>query len=117
MTRTIAVDPAHWATFAKTFSRAHDGWSASLEVREADGGLEVEVDDRPFRGLAVERGAQPALVVTFGDDPDEHLAHIVERPWAITALEEDDGSASTLVLDEEDGTGCVVELSNPFVET
>jgi hypothetical protein len=116
MTRSVVVDPQRWAAFARDFTRSHDGWSASLELRNVDGGLEVAVDDRPFRGLVVEGHDTPSLIVTFGDDPDEHLAHIVERPQAITELRADDGSQSTLVVDEEGGTGCVVELTSPFIE-
>ena len=53
------------------------------------------------------------MILAFGDDPDEHLAHIVEQPDELSVLETGSGECS-LVIGLADGTGCVLELTNPF---
>jgi len=109
-----AIERSQWPAFADRFTREHDGWSASVEIRQTDGGIEVAVDDRPFRGLTVgERNGRQSLILAFGDDPDEHLAHIVEQPGELSVLENEPGQCS-LVIGQADGTGCVLELTNPF---
>lgn len=108
------IDAAQWKAFAVRFSKEHDGWSASLQVRQSDGGVEIAVDDRPFRGVTFEtRDGGEALILTFGDDPDEHLAHIVEQPRELAVLDAQAGQCS-LIIGLADGSGCVLELANPF---
>lgn len=108
------IDHARWKAFADRFSKEHDGWSASVELRQIDGGIEIAVDDRPFRGITVEQhDGHESLLLAFGDDPDEHLAHIVEQPAELSVLDEEPGQCS-LVIGLADGTGCVLELTNPF---
>ncbi len=103
-----------WKAFADRFGREHDGWSASLQLRQSDGGVEMAVDDRPFRGVTFEnRDGRETLVLSFGDDADEHLAHIVEQPQQLTVLDAD-GEECSLIVGLADGTGCILELENPL---
>lgn len=109
-----SIEGSRWKHFADHFSAAHDGWSASLQLRQADGGEEVVVDDRPFRGVTLEdHQGHEALILSFGDDPDEHLAHIVEHPRELSVLE-DRPEQCSLLIGQADGTGCILELSSPF---
>jgi hypothetical protein len=108
------IDAAQWKAFAGRFSSQYDGWSASLQVRRSDGGMEIAVDDRPFRGVTFEqRAGREELILTFGDDPDEHLAHIVEQPRELAVLDAEAGQCS-LIIELADGSGCVLELTSPF---
>jgi hypothetical protein len=108
------AEAVQWKAFARRFSREHDGWSASLQVREVDGAVETAVDDRPFRGITFEAPCgREALILTFGDDPDEHLAHWVEQPIELTAVDGEEGHC-LLVIGRADGSGCVLDLESPF---
>ena len=109
-----SIAAADWKAFADRFGKEHDGWSASLQLRQSDGSVEMAVDDRPFRGVTFEnRDGHETLIVSFGDDADEHLAHIVERPRELAVLDADEGRCS-LIVGLADGTGCILELENPF---
>ena len=67
-----AIARPEWKSFSEGFSRDHDGWSASLELRRIDGGVEVAVDDRPFRGITSEKhDGHEALILTFGGGTNE----------------------------------------------
>lgn len=108
-----AIEMNHWRTFSGRFSREHDGWSASLQLRRPDGEVETAIDDRPFRGVTFEqRDGHEALILTFGDDAEEHLAHIIERPRDLAVL--GDEGRSSLIIGLADGSGCVLELESPF---
>lgn len=109
------IDAAQWKGFADRFSRDHDGWSASLELRETDGGMDVAIDDRPFRGLTFEHhDSHDSLILTFGDDADEHISHIIANPHDLTVLDPS-GNECSLIIGLEDGSGCVLELTNPLI--
>ncbi len=109
-----SIDQSRWRSFADRFTKEHDGWSASVELQQIDGGVEVAVDDRPFRGLTIEgRDGRDSLIFTFGDDPDEHLAHIVDQPRELSFLAGEADECS-LVIGLADGTGWILALSNPF---
>jgi hypothetical protein len=108
-----SIDASRWKSFADHFSKEHDGWSASLKRLEGDAGMEVVIDDRPFRGLTFEhRDSHESLILTFGDDADEHLTHTVQQPHDVS-LREGDGACS-LIIELADGSGCILELTNPL---
>ncbi len=111
-----AVQRSEWSNFARRFSKGHDGWSASLRVLQAPGGFELAVEDRPFRGLTFETRPAETLILSFGDEADEHLAHVIESPQDIGVV--DDGSSHcSLVVGSADGFGCVLDLEDPaFVQ-
>lgn len=109
------IDTTRWKGFADRFGRDHDGRSASLELREPDGGMEIAIDDRPFRGLTFEHhDSHDSLILTFGDDADEHLTHIIENPHDLTLLDAAENECS-LIIGLIDGSGCVLELTNPLI--
>jgi hypothetical protein len=111
-----AIGVTQWKTFSERFSHSHDGWSASLLVREPDGTIETAVDDRPFRGMTFEkRAGHEALILTFGDDAEEHLAHIITAPRDLSVLENAEDRECAVIVGLEDGSGCVLELANPFI--
>ena len=110
----IPIDATQWSEFTRRFSHEHDGWSASVQVRGSDGAVDLAVEDRPFRGLTFEnRGGHEVMILSFGDDPEEHLAHIVEHPQALSLLDHHPRECS-LVIGLADGSGCVLELDSPF---
>lgn len=115
MTNIANIAAPEWKPFTNAFSRAHDGWSATLQLRDANGAVDPIVGDRPLRGITFEdRRGHDAMIVTFGDDAEEHLAHIVEHPKRLIAFESDDHSEASLVIEATDGSGCILELENPI---
>lgn len=108
------IDATQWKSFADRFSKEHERWTASLRVRQSDGGEEIPIDGRPFRGLTFRNADGPeALIVAFGDDPDEPLVYIIDRPAELSLLGNERDECS-LVIGLEDGSGCLLELANPF---
>jgi hypothetical protein len=115
MTHIDNVNTAQWKPFTNAFSRAHDGWAASLLMRDRSGALDPIIEDRPLRGITFENRSprHDALIVMFGDDAEEHLTHVVYHPCRLIAFESDDHREASLVIETKDGSGCILELENP----
>jgi hypothetical protein len=114
--KTSLIDEHKWKAFTDAFTRSHNGWLATLELREGDEPARAAVDELPFRGATIEkRGLRETLVLTFGDDAEEHFAHFIEQPRALKTIEAENASEASLVIDLGDGSSCILELSNPLL--
>jgi uncharacterized protein DUF5335 len=112
--KSQSIDRQNWNAFAGQFSRSHNGWTASLEVREAGSPPHLEVDDRPFRGITVERhDGHDNLVFTFGTETDDRFAHVVRDPRCVVTAENMAGDGASLVVDSIDRGRCVLGLWKP----
>jgi len=111
--RSQLIDHEHLSEFAGRFSRAHEGWTASLEVREPGSPIHVEVDERPFRGITIEHSpGHEDLVFAFGDESNE-FAHVMHDPrWVVTAENMVHDGAS-IVVDSSDRGRCVLAVWKP----
>ena len=110
--KSVSIDRSEWPRFAATFSREHDEWVASLQVAD-----QTTLEERPFHGIAFEaRPGREAAVLIFGDAADEHVAHTIEHPAALTVWHSDDGSEVSVTIVDQNGGGTVLQLLNPMYE-
>ena len=110
--KSVSIERSEWPRFAATFSREHDEWVASLQVRD-----QTTLEERPFHGLAFEaRPGRETAILIFGNAAEEHMAHIIEHPRALTLARSDDGSTASLTIVDQDGEPCVLSLLNPMCE-
>jgi putative phosphoribosyl transferase len=107
-----SIDAGQWETFADHFSEQHDRWSASFHIRRPDGHINVYVDQRPFRGVTFRDGSPDAFILLAGENPDDFVAHIVDRPTKVVAFGEE-GDCS-LLIESEDGGGCLLRVATPL---
>ena len=112
--KSHSIDREHWPEFAGQFSRSHDGWTASLQVREPGSPMRTEIDDSPFRGISVKHdGGHDNLVFAFGDEVEEQFAHVISDPrWVVTA-ENTVGDGASIVVDTADRGRCVLAVWRP----
>ena len=115
--KSVSVERPEWPRFAAAFSREHDEWVATLQVREHDGSVETTLQELPFHGIAFETrpGHEVALLI-FGDAADEHVTHLIEHPRAVIAAEAYDGSAASVTVIDAAGEACMLTLLNPMRE-
>jgi len=103
------VDRERWPEFAGQFSREHEGWKGSLQVREPGSPMHVAVDDSPFRAITV---VNDKMVFAFGAESTE-FAHVMRDPrWVVTA-ENTVGDGASIVVDGGDRGRCVLALFKP----
>lgn len=113
---TREVPKADWQPFAQGFSRLHDGWIISLQILEPDLGAQIELVNRPFRGLVYEPRDE-MLMILSSDRRGDHLCHQIMNPRRIF-VEEDCGEDRALEIESDDGTRTVVQFRDrPLVDT
>lgn len=111
--KTHRVEAEGWSSFFVKFNRSHEGWAGSLEVRELGRPSRIEVDASPFRQASLEtRDGRSALVLMFGEEPEEQYAYIIREPLAMLSAEREDGSEASLVIEGRDGSRCILLLVN-----
>lgn len=115
--KTQAIDASEWKSFADRFSQTHQGWLASLEIRQGHQPLRVEVDESPFRGAKVEmHDGHPTLAVTFGEEPEETFVRTIANPASVLTSEADDRSEISLIIETSDGSRCILDVWHPSME-
>src|SRR6266404_8346328 len=76
-----------WIPFFAEFTRENRGAHADLEVINSDIGDQIETGDRPLDGVAADlKGSAPAVWITFGSTPSEHLTHSIHDIIAVRFL-------------------------------
>lgn len=112
--RSHSIDKEHWPDFTGQFTRSHEGWTASLEVREPGSPMRIEVDDLPFRGITIEHSdGHDDLIFAFGGEADERFAHVMHDPRWVVAAENQVGDGASVVVDSTDRGRCVLAVWKP----
>lgn len=106
-TRTIAEE--QWIPFFDQFSRDHTGWSATIEVLDAELGPQRVAADLPLQGISFDtRGTRPSSVeVVAGDAPDRHVSHVIDMPLHIRLAEHSFEERDSIELQIEPARGPV----------
>ena len=112
---TLEIEQSQWIPFLDTFTRENRGAHARLEIIGLDVGDQVETGDRPFQGVSadVRKSDEPAVWITFGATPEDHLTHGVHNVKVIRALPAEGDEGPVLEVEGSDGTKTVLELSLP----
>ena len=84
--RSEVVPREQWGSFLGGFSRAHEGWLATLEVSERGSRKCVLVHESPLRGISVD-GRR--ITISFGTNGETRLTHAVETPESMVLSLED----------------------------
>jgi hypothetical protein len=113
--QTQEVPRSEWKSFLGDFSRAHEGWLATVEVVGFEIGDQVETRARPLRGISTDVAGpgehkDEKVEVIVGAGPHEHLTHIVSSPEAIRLEQTRFGQDETLEIESQDGTRTLVRL-------
>ncbi|MHB1296572.1 MAG: DUF5335 family protein [Anaerolineae bacterium] len=106
--RIREVEKDHWKDFCDGFTGLHEGWIASLRVR-SDGSEEPVAEDLPFVGVTLDP-ERDSISLAIGDDPREHLTHIIDHPKKLWVEQTDDGADSALGIESEEGGRTVLSF-------
>ncbi|MHB0855963.1 MAG: DUF5335 family protein [Anaerolineae bacterium] len=106
--RIREVEKHHWKEFCDGFSGLHEGWIASLRVR-SDGSEEPVATDLPFVGVTLDP-ERDSISLAIGEDPREHLTHIVEHPKKVWVEQTEEGADSALGIESEAGDRIVLSF-------
>jgi hypothetical protein len=115
MSTTMNLIPPHdWKSFFEAFSRRHEGWLASVEVRGADIGEQIEARSLPLEGIAIDpgHGAPGTITIMLGGFPHCHVTHSIVRPTEVRMrrIDEETGLRKTLYIDSAGGSSTVIRF-------
>jgi hypothetical protein len=111
---TITVARDLETAFLADFTRKNRGAHARLEVLGPGVGYQIETDNRPFDGIAVDhKDGDHAVWITFGSTPNQHLTHGVHAVTAIRVRLTSALQGAAVLLEAQDGTKTLLELSRP----
>lgn len=90
---TREIPRNEWVTYFNNFSRNYHGWSVTLEVMEADIGAQVEAEQLPLQGIAVDlrSNGKDIISIIVGNDPDYHMSHSITSPTHVQIEHSDNG--------------------------
>src|SRR5258705_9069212 len=112
--KTTDIARERWIPFFDEFTRENRGAHATLEIVNGDIGDQIETDNRPLDGVAADlKGSAPAVWITFGSTPSEHLAHGIHDVIAVRLLMPTPPEKSVLEIESSDGTRTLLTLGLP----
>jgi len=103
---TRSIPRAEWVSMFDSFSRAHLGATATLEVMGADVGDQIVVGEGAFHGISAdEKDGENRIAIMVGGTVNEGATHAVMSP------------AEVWLKDAEGDTGEVLEIRAPDAKT
>jgi Family of unknown function (DUF5335) len=102
VTREIPKD--EWMEFFDGFSRRHDGWLVTVEVLDKRLGAQIEVEERPLKGIAAGRGERgtSGIEIMTGSGPADSLTRIIEHPTRVQIEETPEGAEAAISIESQD---------------
>ena len=109
--RNRQVPHAEWTRFFETFTREHQGATATVRVVDPRLGVQVEARDMPFEGIAVDPEIGAPIRIQLGTKPPANLDHPIEQPEQIWLELTDRGTAAALEITSGGGRRTILEFS------
>jgi hypothetical protein len=108
---TVDVSREDWPRFLREFSSIHDGWLVSLEVMDADLGVQPQLRSVPLRGVVAETTSrEPSIIIAGGRAEDGHITHTVHEPTHVRVERTPEGADVALEIESADGVRTLVRF-------
>lgn len=108
------IPRGEWLSFLDSFSRQHEGWLATVEVAEGEGGSGVEAENLKFEGATPEHSeGHDRISIALGKAPDDHLTHFISDPVRVVFLETKGSGHVGLQIEAADGGRTLVRFRGP----
>jgi hypothetical protein len=104
--QTREIPKNEWTGFFDSFSRKHEGWLVNLEIFGPEIGAQVEQQHLALEGITDEWNEVEGntIMIMTGVKPDEHIAHSITHPTAVSLEQTDEGADAALAIKSNDGT-------------
>ena len=108
---TREVTRNEWPSFFETFSKQHEGWLATLEIIGDEVGDQPEAVELRFEGISLNSDAEPeSLILNFGNSPEDHISHWIERPQHVWLKETAEGVQDSLEIEEDENQKTLIRF-------
>jgi hypothetical protein len=111
---TREIPRSEWVRFCNDYSRQHEGWLATVQVRGGNVGEHVEARSLPLRGISFEeKGTEKGdLAIFLSQSPGTDETHNISRPTHLR-IDQDGGMDRGLEVEAQDGTTTSIRFVNP----
>jgi hypothetical protein len=115
--KTKEIPINEWPKFLDNFSRKHEGWLVTLEILGTELGAQVQERELTLAGIVDEwdeiHGNR--IVIMFGEKPDDHITHSIERPTQVSLEQTDGGADVALAIKSADGVMALLRFLSPML--
>jgi hypothetical protein len=114
VTNTLNIKKDQWLSFLAEFTRMNRGAHATLEVLDCSIGRIVEVEGKPFEGIAADdKDGESNVWISFAGAPADLMEHGVRHVTAIRAIPADRKHAAAIEIEDRGGTRTLLTLRRP----
>jgi hypothetical protein len=115
--QTKEIARTEWPSFFNSFSRAHEGWLATLEILGPDIGAQVEERELAFEGITDESDEAHGntIMIMTGGRAENHVTHTITRPVEVSLEKTDEGADAALAIKSEDGVTALLRFRSPVL--
>ena len=114
--QTKEITRTEWPAFFDSFSRAHQGWLASLEIFGPDLGAQMEERELAFEGITDESSEQAnTITIMTGGKALDHVTHTISHPTEVSLEQTDEGADAVLAIKAEDGVTALLRFRSPML--
>ena len=115
--KTKEIPKNEWPKFFDNFSIKHQGWSVTLEIFGTELGAQVQERELPLVGIVDERDEIHGnrIVIMFGEKPDDHLTHRIDRATEVSLEQTDGGADVALAIKSADGVMALLRFLSPML--
>ena len=115
--KTKEIPQNEWPKFFDNFSSRHQSWSVTLEIFGTEVGAQVQESELPLVGIVDEwdeiHGNR--IVIMFGEKPDDHITHSIERATEVSLEQTEGGADVALAIKSADGVMALLRFLSPMV--
>jgi len=112
--KTNEIPKNEWPKFFDNFSSKHQGWSVTLEIFGTELGAQVQERELALVGIVDEIHGN-RIVIMFGERPDDHMTHSIERATEVSLEQTDGGADVALAIKSADGVMALLRFLSPMV--
>jgi hypothetical protein len=112
---TCTIPEDQWTEFFDHLNHDHAGRMTTIRVLHGQYGPQSIVMNLPFQGISFDtKGTRPSSVqVSVGDQPGNHVNHVVDLPLHIRQTEEQNGSID-VQIEPANGPVTLIHLHGPI---
>jgi len=112
--KTNEIPKNEWPKFFDNFSSKHQGWSVTLEIFGTELGAQVQERELALVGIVDEIYGN-RIVIMFGERPDDHMTHSIERATEVSLEQTDGGADVALAIKSADGVMALLRFLSPML--
>ena len=112
--KTREIPQNEWPKFFNNFSSKHQGWSVTLEIFGTELGAQVQERELALVGIVDEIHGN-RIVIMFGEKPDNHITHSIERATEVSLEQTDGGTDVALAIKSADGVMALLRFLSPML--